>query len=108
MTDASTHLTRLRTRLLAVAYANTDVRTQCAALRTDHALAALAHHDPAASEDLAATLAPDFLDDTRILGAAAQAGHSWSTLACRSLPIRQSRTRPRRHSRVPPCPSPRV
>ncbi|MFK0120799.1 hypothetical protein [Streptomyces sp. NPDC090994] len=80
MTDAPTHLTRLRTRLLAAAYANTDVRTQCAALRTDQALAALAHHDPAAAEHLAAaTLAPDFLDDTRILGAAAQAGIDTST-----------------------------
>ncbi|MER5719668.1 hypothetical protein [Streptomyces sp. NPDC002132] len=75
MTDTTTHLTRLRTRLLAAAYANADFWTRRTALLTDQALAALARRDPTAAEDLAARqLAPEFLHDTQILGAAVEAG----------------------------------
>ena len=74
MTD-TTHLTRLRTRLLGAAYANADFWTQRTALLTDQALAALADRDPAAAEDLARHQTdPDFLTDTRVLDAAVQAG----------------------------------
>lgn len=75
MTDTTTHLTRLRTRLLAAAYANADFWTRRTALLTDQSLAALARRDPTAAEDLAARqLAPEFLHDTQILGAAIDAG----------------------------------
>ncbi|MFJ3310808.1 hypothetical protein ACIPSA_49335 [Streptomyces sp. NPDC086549] len=75
MTDTTTRLTHLRTRLLSAAYANADFWTQRTALLTDQALAALADRDPAAAEDLAhRQMDPDFLNDTRVLGAAIQAG----------------------------------
>lgn len=75
MTDTTTSLTRLRTRLLSAAYANADFWTQRTALLTDQALAALADRDPAAAEDLAHRQTdPGFLNDTRVLGAAIQAG----------------------------------
>ncbi|AVH61732.1 MULTISPECIES: hypothetical protein [Streptomyces] len=75
MTDTTSSLTRLRTRLLSAAYANADMWTQRSALLTDQALAALADRDPAAAEDLAhRQQSPDFLNDTRVLGAAIQAG----------------------------------
>ncbi|MFF3505415.1 hypothetical protein [Streptomyces sp. NPDC003247] len=75
MTDTTTALTRLRTRLLSAAYANADFWTQRTALLTDQALAALADRDPAAAEDLAhRQMDPDFLNDTRVLSAAIQAG----------------------------------
>lgn len=74
MTDTITHLTRLRTRLLAAAYTNADFWTRRTALLTDQALAALARRAPTAAEDLAARqMAPEFLHDTQILGAAAEA-----------------------------------
>lgn len=75
MTADTTHLTRLRTRLLGAAYANADFWTQRTALLTDQALAALADRDPTTAEDLARRqMDPDFLTDTRVLGAAIQAG----------------------------------
>ncbi|MYZ34345.1 hypothetical protein [Streptomyces sp. SID4917] len=80
MTNGTTHLTRLRTRMLATAYCNADLWTQRTAFLTDQAVAALAHRDPAAAEDLAAQqLAPEFLHDTQILGAAVEAGIDTST-----------------------------
>jgi len=75
MTDTVSRLTHLRTRLLGAAYANADMWTQRSALLTDQALAALANRDPAAAEDLAhRQQSPDFLNDTRVLGAAIEAG----------------------------------
>ncbi|MFK4103228.1 hypothetical protein ACI2L1_24730 [Streptomyces sp. NPDC019531] len=75
MTDTTTRLTHLRTRLLGAAYANADFWTQRSALLTDQALAALADRDLAAAEDLAhRQMDPDFLNDTRVMGAAIQAG----------------------------------
>ncbi|MER6273904.1 hypothetical protein [Streptomyces sp900105755] len=75
LTDTVSRLTRLRTRLLGAAYANADMWTQRSALLTDQALAALADRDSAAAEDLAhRQMDPNFLNDTRILGAAVQAG----------------------------------
>ncbi|MFJ4980360.1 hypothetical protein ACIP6X_34445 [Streptomyces coeruleorubidus] len=74
MTD-TTQLTRLRTRLLAAAYTNADFWTRRTALLTDQALSALARRDPTAAEDLSTRqLAPEFLHDTQILGAAVEAG----------------------------------
>lgn len=46
MTDTTTPLTRLRTRLLAAAYTNADFWTRRTALLTDQALAALARRWP--------------------------------------------------------------
>ncbi|WP_331724769.1 hypothetical protein [Streptomyces canus] len=75
MTDTTTRLTHLRTRLLSAAYANADFWTQRSALLTDQALAALADRDPAAAETLAhRQMDPDFLNDTRVMGAAIRAG----------------------------------
>ncbi|MDQ1022583.1 hypothetical protein QF035_000165 [Streptomyces umbrinus] len=75
MTDSTTQLTRLRTRMLATAYSNADIWTQRTAFLTDQAVAALARCDRAAAETLAASLlAPEFLSDPQILGAAIEAG----------------------------------
>ncbi|MFG2351952.1 hypothetical protein [Streptomyces phaeochromogenes] len=75
MTDSTTQLTRLRTRMLATAYGNADFWTQRTAFLTDQAVAALARCDRAAAEALAASLlAPAFIDDPQILGAAVEAG----------------------------------
>ncbi|MEU2739378.1 hypothetical protein ABZ656_29425 [Streptomyces sp. NPDC007095] len=80
MTDNTTQLTRLRTRMLATAYSNADNWTQRTAFLTDQAVAALARRDPAAAEALAASLlAPEILHDTQILGAAVEAGIDTST-----------------------------
>jgi hypothetical protein len=80
MTDSTTQLTRLRTRMLATAYSNADFWTQRTAFLTDQAVAALARRDPAAAEDLAASLlAPEILHDIQILGAAVEAGIDTST-----------------------------
>ncbi|MFE2512664.1 hypothetical protein ACFXC9_30215 [Streptomyces naganishii] len=71
----TTHLTRLRTRMLATAYSNADFWARRWAFLTDQAVGALARSDPAAAETLAASLlAPEFLHDTQILGAAVEAG----------------------------------
>ncbi|MEV8435122.1 hypothetical protein [Streptomyces chartreusis] len=73
--QSTTHLTRLRARMLATAYSNADFRARRWAVLTDQAVAALARRDPAAAETLAASLlAPEFVDDARILGAAVEAG----------------------------------
>ncbi|MEV8057202.1 hypothetical protein AB0P37_11885 [Streptomyces antimycoticus] len=75
MPKDTTHLTRLRTRMLATAYSNADVWTRRSAFLTDQAVAALARRVPAAAEDLAQSLlAPEYLHDTQILGAAVEAG----------------------------------
>ena len=75
MTDTVSRLTHLRTRLLGAAYANADMWTHRTALLTGPALAALAHLDPGAAEDLAhRQIAPDFLSDALVLDAAIQAG----------------------------------
>ncbi|MGW0647342.1 hypothetical protein ACWD4T_00815 [Streptomyces umbrinus] len=75
MTDSTTQLTRLRARMLATAYSNADFWTQRTAFLTDQAVAALARCDRAAAETLAASLlAPGFLSDPQILGAATEAG----------------------------------
>ncbi|GHD79602.1 hypothetical protein GCM10010317_100470 [Streptomyces mirabilis] len=75
MPEDTTQLARLRTRMLATAYSNADFWTQRTAFLTDQAVAALARRDPAAAEDLAASLlAPAILHDTQILGAAVEAG----------------------------------
>lgn len=69
------HLTRLRTRMLATAYANADFWTRRNALMVDQAVAVLARLDPTVAENLARSV--DFLEcqsDTRILGAAVEAG----------------------------------
>ncbi|WP_413804213.1 hypothetical protein [Streptomyces sp. OE57] len=71
----TTHLTRLRTRMLATAYTNADFWARRWAFLTDQAVGALARRDPAAAETLAASLlAPEFVHDTQILGAAVEAG----------------------------------
>jgi hypothetical protein len=71
----TTHLTRLRTRMLATAYTNADFWARRWALLTDQAVGTPARRDPAAAETLAASLlAPEFLHDTQILGAAVEAG----------------------------------
>ncbi|MEV6841067.1 hypothetical protein AB0N17_42440 [Streptomyces sp. NPDC051133] len=75
MTDSTPQLTRLRTRMLSTAYTNADIWTRDSAYLTDQAVAALARRDPGAAENLAKSLlAPEFLNDTRILGAAVEAG----------------------------------
>ncbi|MDQ1022440.1 hypothetical protein QF035_000022 [Streptomyces umbrinus] len=75
MTDSTTQLTRLRARMLATAYSNADIWTRRSAFLTDQAVAALARCDRAAAETLAAQLlAPEFLSDPQILGAAIEAG----------------------------------
>jgi hypothetical protein len=71
----STHLTRLRARMLATAYSNADFWVRRWALLTDQAMSELARRDPAAADALAASLlAPEFVDDARVLRAAAEAG----------------------------------
>lgn len=71
----TTHLTRLRSRMLATAYSNADFWARRWAFLTDQAVGALARRDPTAAETLAASLlAPEFLHDTQILGAAVEAG----------------------------------
>ncbi|MEU9397700.1 hypothetical protein AB0D86_48000 [Streptomyces sp. NPDC048324] len=73
--DTTTALSRLRFRLLAAAYSNTDFWTQRTAFITDQAVAALARRDATAAEDLAKSLlTPRPLHDTEILGAAVEAG----------------------------------
>jgi hypothetical protein len=75
--------------MLATAYSNADFWTQRSAFLTDQAVAALAHHDPAAAEDLAASLlAPDFINDTQILDAAVEVGIDTSTWEERRAKIR--------------------
>jgi hypothetical protein len=79
MTDTK-HLARLRTRMLATAYSNADFWARRWAFLTDQAVGALARRDPVAAEALAASLlAPEFLHDTQILGAAVEAGIDTST-----------------------------
>lgn len=53
MTNGTTQLTRLRTRMLAAAYSNTDFWVQRTAFVTDQAVAALARLDPTTAEALA-------------------------------------------------------
>ncbi|GAA2767523.1 hypothetical protein GCM10010103_65650 [Streptomyces paradoxus] len=80
MTDTTTNLTRLRARMLATAFSNADIWTRSSAFLTDQAVAALARCDRAAAEALAASLlAPEFLHDTQVLGAAVEAGIDTST-----------------------------
>ncbi|MFD0008467.1 hypothetical protein ACFVJ4_39680 [Streptomyces sp. NPDC127178] len=75
MTADTIHLTRLRTRMLATAFGNADIWTRSSAFLTDQAIAGLARRDLAAAEALAKSLlAPEFLHDTHILGAAVEAG----------------------------------
>ncbi|MDX3523696.1 hypothetical protein [Streptomyces scabiei] len=89
MTADTTHLTRLRTRMLATAYGNADIWTRSSAFLTDQAVAALARRDPAAAEALAKSLlAPEFLHDTQVLGAAVEAGIDTSTWEERREKIR--------------------
>jgi hypothetical protein len=89
MTNGTTHLTRLRTRMLATAYSNADFWTQRTAFLTDQAVAALARRDPTAAEDLAASLMrPEPLHDTQILGAAVEGGIDTSTWEERREKIR--------------------
>ncbi|MBQ0855742.1 hypothetical protein J8N05_47160 (plasmid) [Streptomyces sp. BH-SS-21] len=89
MPDDTTHLARLRERMLATAYCNADFWTQRTAFRTDQAVAALARYDAAAAEILAASvLAPYPIDDTQILDAAAEAGIDTSTWEARRDTIR--------------------
>ncbi|MCX5063758.1 hypothetical protein OG895_43485 [Streptomyces sp. NBC_00201] len=52
----TTHLTRLRTRMLATAYSNADFWARRWAFLTDQAVGTLARRDPAAAEALAASL----------------------------------------------------
>jgi hypothetical protein len=61
--------------MLVTAYSNADFWARRWAFLTDQAVGALARRDPAAAEALAASLlAPEFLHDTQILGAAVEAG----------------------------------
>ncbi|WP_331724021.1 hypothetical protein [Streptomyces sp. NBC_00005] len=84
----TTHLTRLRTRMLATAYSNADFWARRWAFLTDQAVGALARRDPATADALAASLlAPEFLHDTRILGAAVEAGIDSSTWPERRVKI---------------------
>ncbi|MEU9471295.1 hypothetical protein AB0D78_32665 [Streptomyces avermitilis] len=104
MTDSTTHLTRLRTRMLATAYSNADHWTQHTAFLTDQAMAALARRAPDAAEDLAASLlAPEILHDIQILGAAVEAGIDTSTWEERREKIR---TYARDAHELPPKPDP--
>jgi hypothetical protein len=80
MTDPTTQLARLRLRLLASAYCNTDFWTRRNAYLTDQAVAALTRRDPAAAEILAAQLLnPEYIHDTQVLGAAVEAGLDTTT-----------------------------
>ncbi|MDL5198669.1 hypothetical protein [Streptomyces sp. ALI-76-A] len=89
MPEGTTQLARLRARMLATAYSNADFWTQRTAFLTDQAVTALARRDPAAAEDLAASLlAPEFINDTQVLGAAVEAGIDTSTWEERRNKIR--------------------
>lgn len=80
MADPTIQLARLRLRLLASAYCNTDFWTRRNAYLTDQAVAALARRDPAAAETLAAQLLnPEYIHDTQVLGAAVEAGIDTTT-----------------------------